>query len=110
MPDRHSKPCSPRATQSATSSSQGSPACTVQARPPSRSTPRVSTRTTVPGKPVVGDHHVGAAGQHQQRLVRRADRLGQLALGRRLDHPGRGTAEPERRERRLAVPHHGARR
>src|SRR5918995_7345690 len=46
MPDRHSTPARPSATQRATSGSQGSPAATV---PPS--TPREAMRSTVPGKP-----------------------------------------------------------
>ncbi len=50
IPDRHSKPWRPSSTQRATSSSQASPAATVS-RAPSRSTPRVATRTTLPSTP-----------------------------------------------------------
>ena len=50
IPERHSIPASPSATRAATNSSHGSPACTVN-DVPSRSTPRVRTCTTVPGKP-----------------------------------------------------------
>ena len=50
MPARHSTPDRPPATQSATNGSHGSPAATSSAEP-SRATPRVAMRTTVPGKP-----------------------------------------------------------
>src|SRR5437764_1412426 len=50
MPDRHSNPCRPSATQRATSGSQSSPAATTS-DDPSRSTPRVRTSTTVPRTP-----------------------------------------------------------
>ena len=50
MPARHSTPARPPATQSATNASHGSPAATSSAVP-SRATPRVAMRTTVPAKP-----------------------------------------------------------
>src|SRR5436190_390487 len=50
MPARHSTPASPPATQQAASGSHGSPAAASSAEP-SRATPRVAMRTTVPGKP-----------------------------------------------------------
>ena len=55
MPDRHSRPASPSATQRSTSGSHGSPACassvTCPADSSTRASPREATRTTVPGKP-----------------------------------------------------------
>ena len=50
MPDRHSTPARPAATQRATNGSHGSPAAT-SSRSPSSRTPREAIRSTVPGKP-----------------------------------------------------------
>src|SRR3954447_422101 len=50
MPDRHSIPASCASTQRSTNGSHGSPAWTVRV-PSCCSTPSVSIRTTVPGKP-----------------------------------------------------------
>ena len=44
---------------------------------PSRATPRVAMRTTVPGEALVGDDDVRAAGEHEQRLA------GPVGRGRR---------------------------
>ena len=92
MPDRHSKPCRPSATHIATSGSQSSPAATVS-RAPSRSTPRVTIRATVPGHALVGDHDVRAAGEDE---VGAAGGLDDLVLGARLDELARRAAEPQR--------------
>ena len=97
MPERHSNPCRPSATQRATTSSQGSPAATIS-RPSSRDDAARAHEDDRARDALVGDHDVRAAGEHE--VGAGADRRDQLVLAVGLDQATRRPAQAEGRERR----------
>ena len=103
MPDRHSIPDRPSATQRPTSSSQSSPAAaaTVTPSPPSLMlTPLVTTCSTVPGKPSSATTRLlppPRTSTGSPASVRGAHRGDDLVVAAGLDEPRGRAAEPQRR-------------